>query len=127
MSSTALIAVNHFPPPVLGKVCAIATSTSSARTDLSADATIAAHVADGSILDFIADSDVYIAFNNSNAGSIDETANSGATSCFLLVAKVPRRIQIAKGYTWLLTKAAAGTPKVRIYASGYVDMAKTGT
>ena len=128
MTATALIAANHFAPPVLGKCAAIATSTVSAITDLTADSRISAHVADGTILEFLADGiDIYIAFNNASSGTIDETAASGATSCYKLVANVAKRIQIAKGYTFLLTKAASGTPKLRIYAMGFVDIGKTGT
>jgi hypothetical protein len=128
MSTLNIVAANHFPPPVLGRCAVIATSTSSAITDLTADARISAHVADGTIFTFLADgTDIYIAFNNTNTGTIDETANSGATSCFKLPSNVPVPLQIAKGYTYMLTKAASGTPKLRIFASGYVDMAKTGT
>jgi hypothetical protein len=128
MSSIALIAANHFAPPVLGKCAAIATSVASAITDLAADTRISAHLNDSTILEFMADGiDIYIAFNNANSGSIDETVASGATSCYKLVANVPKRIQLAKGYTYMLTKAASGTPKVRIHAVGFVDMGKTGT
>ena len=128
MSSDALIAANHFAPPVLGRCAVIATSTVSAITDLTLDTRISAHVSDGTILEFLADGiDIYIAFNNANSGTIDETVTSGATSCYKLVSNVPKRIQIAKGYTFLLTKAASGTPKLRIHAVGFVDMAKTGT
>src|SRR5512146_921565 len=115
MSSTALLAANHFAVPVLGKVCVIATSTASAITDLTADPRISAHLSDGTILELIADTDIYIAFNNANSGTIDETANSGATSCWKLPANVPKRVIVARGYTYLLTKAAAATPKLRIH------------
>lgn len=128
MSPIALIAANHFPPPVLGKCAAIATSVTSAITDLSADTRISAHLDDGTIFTFLADGvDIYIAFNNANSGTIDNTAASGATSCFKLPSDVPVRIQMAKAYKYLLTQAASGTPKLRIYASGFADMAKVGT
>jgi hypothetical protein len=62
-----------------------------------------------------------------NSGTIDNTAVSGASSCFKLPSNVPVRLQMAKGYKFLLTQAASGTPKLRIFASGFTDMAKTGT
>lgn len=128
MSSIALVIANHLPPPVLGKCAVVATSAASAITDLSADSRISAHLDDGSILTFLADGiDIYIAFNNANSGTIDETANSGATSCFKLVANQPTPIQMGRGYKYLLTKAASGTPKLRIYASGFNDMKSIGT
>ncbi len=128
MSSIALITAAHLPPPILGKCAAIATSVTSAITDLTLDTRISAHLSDGSVLMFLADGiDIYIAFNNANSGTIDNTAASGATSCFKLVANQPTPIQLAKSYTFMLTQAASGTPKLRIYAAGFNDMAKTGT
>jgi len=128
MSSIALVIANHLPAPVLGKCAVVATAVTSAITDLSADPRISAHISDGSILTFLADGvDIYIAFNNANSGTIDNTANSGTTSCFKLVANKPTPFQMAKGYTFMLTQAASGTPKLRIFASGFNDMKSVGT
>ncbi len=128
MSSIALITAHHFPVPVLGKCAAIATSVTSAITDLTAVTQLSAHLADGSIITFMADGiDIYYAFNNANTGTVDNTAASGATSCLKFPKDVPVRLQIAKGYTFLLLQAASGTPKLRAWASGFNDMAKTGT
>ena len=127
MSSIALVVAAHLPPPVLGKCAVVAVTTSSAITDLTADSRISAHLADGSILTFLADgADVYIAFNNANSGTIDETVTSGATSCFKLVSNQPTPIQMARGYTFMLVKAASAC-KLRIFASGFNDMKSVGT
>ena len=127
MSSIALVIASHLPPPILGKCAVVAVTTSSAITDLTADPRINAHLADASILTFLADgSDVYIAFNNASSGTIDETVTSGATSCFKLVANQPTPIQMAKGYTYMLVKAASAC-KLRIFASGFNDMRSVGT
>ena len=128
MSSIALITAAHLPPPVLGKCAAIATSVTSAITDLTTISQISAHLADGAVLMFLADGiDIYIAFNNANSGTISSAAASGATSCFKLVANQPTPIQLARGYTFMLTQSASATPMLRIYAAGFNDMKSTGT
>ncbi len=127
MSSIALVIASHLPPPILGKCCVVAVTTSSAITDLTADTAIKLHLADASILTFLADGvDVYIAFNNVSSGTIDETQATGATSCFKLVSNQPTPMQMAKGYTFMLVKAASAC-KLRIFASGFNDMKSVGT
>jgi hypothetical protein len=84
MSQLDLEAVNPIAP-LLGKIRAIAVTTSSARFDIAAMTEFGSGGDDlARVFRFEATGgDVYIAFNTSNAGSIDETNTtaSNATQC----------------------------------------------
>lgn len=128
MGSIAELNAANLAPPILGKVAVIATSTSSARTNLAAAGQLSTRADDGSLVTLIADgTDVYIAFNNADSGSISESATTGATSCWKLEADVPQTFRLAKNYTWLLHKAASGTPNVRAFTSSFTDTKQLGT
>lgn len=127
MSSIALVIAAHHPPPILGRCGVAATSVTSAITDLSADVAVKNHLNTGALITFLADGvDIFIAFNNASSGTIDDTANTGATSCIKLPANQFVPIQFVKGYTFLLTKAASGTPKLRYWVSGINDSKDAG-
>ncbi len=98
------------------RIAAIATSTSSARSDLS---TLITDVGKGHYLTLMADGgDIYIALNNADAGSIDETATgAGATVPWKLEDSVPQHFRLVDNFYWLIHKAASGTPKLRVYLS----------
>ena len=127
MSSIALVISAHYPPPILGRCGVITAGTSSAITDLSADVAVKNHINTGAIITFLADgADVFIAFNNANTGTIDDTQGStSATSCMKLPSNTPIPFQLMKGYQYLLTKAAAST-KVRYWVSGINDSKDAG-
>lgn len=102
----------------------VATSTSSARTDLGALLTA---LLKGHFLTITNDGasgeDVYIAFNTADAGAIDETATgAGATICQVIKAgqslsgRLPA-VDSGAAYQWLIHKALSGTPKLRIHIS----------
>ncbi len=124
MSSTVELEAANIIAPVLNgagrralnRIAAIATSTSSARTDLS---TLISDVGDGHYLTLMADGgDIYIAFNNADAGSIDETATgAGATVPWKLEDSVPQHFRIVENFYWAIHKAASGAPKLRVYLS----------
>ena len=103
----------------------IATSTSSARTDLSS--LTALHK--GHFLTLYADGadgeDIYVAFTDSDAGAIDETATGfGVTvpGCIKAGTSLQGRLPAVDSpsenpYRWLIHKAKSGTPKLRVSIS----------
>lgn len=124
MSSAVEIEAANIIAPVLNgagvharnRIAAIATSTSSAVTDLTS---LISDVGKGHYLTFMADGgDIYVAFNNANSGSIDETATgAGVTIPWKLEDSLPQHFRIVENYTYIITKAATGTPKLRVYVS----------
>src|SRR5687767_6840386 len=103
---------------------AIATSTASARTDLSASLSA---FAKGHFISLFADGadgeDIYFTFNTADAGAIDETATGfGVTICQCIKAgqwyqgRLPG-VDSGNAYAWLIHKAKSGTPKLRVYIS----------
>lgn len=98
----------------------IATSTTSARTDLSS----LSAVGRGHFITLFADGasgeDIYVAFNTADAGTIDETATGfGVTVCQCIKAgtsiagRLPA-VDSGNAYSWLIHKALSGTPKLRV-------------
>jgi hypothetical protein len=127
MSTPAAVieAANGLPPLLNGtknRIRAIATSTSSARADLAALLTDANS---GHFVSMQADGGkIYFAFNNSNAGAIDQTAVDGtgvATQCGMLADGEVKSFRVVKGYSWLIHKAATGTPSLRVWISSFTD------
>lgn len=100
----------------------IATSTASAVSDLSSITALGK----GHFITLFADGasgeDIYVAFNTANAGAIDETATGfGVTVCQCIKAgeRISGRLPSVDSpsdtpYTWLIHKAKAGTPKLRV-------------
>lgn len=100
----------------------VATSTSSARLDLSSLSALGR----GHFITLSADGasgeDIYVAFTTSDAGAIDETAAGfGVTQCQRITAgsSISGRLPgidspSGAAYTWLIHKAKSGTPKLRI-------------
>jgi hypothetical protein len=124
MSQLDLEAVNPIGP-LLGQIRAIAVTTSSARFDLSALAEFGTGGDEmARVFRFTANGgDVYIAFNTSNAGSIDETNTTAgnATQCDVIPDGQFRdfRMPYVNGTglaTWLLVKGSVAC-KLRISKS----------
>lgn len=121
------IAAAAGPPAIPAQITqgVIATSTSSAVSDISSLTALAR----GRFLTIMNDGasgeDVGIAFHNANGGAIDETATGfGATVCHMLKAgeRISGRLPgiDAPGgtpYKYLLTKSKSGTPKLRLWLS----------
>lgn len=103
----------------------VATSTASARLDLSPLSALGR----GHFITLSADGasgeDIYVAFTTSDAGAIDETATGfGVTQCQRITAgsSISGRLPgvdspSGSPYTWLIHKAKTGTPKLRICIS----------
>lgn len=99
----------------------IATSTSSARQDLSSLSAIGK----GHFIELYADGadgeDIYVAFNTADAGAIDETATGfGVTipRCIKAGTYISGRLPAndsGAAYSWLIHKAKSGTPKLRVH------------
>lgn len=108
---------NGVGPHARNRIGAIGVTTTSARANL---ATYISDVDKGHYLTFVADGgDVYIAFTNTDAGSIDQTnvTAGNAAVCWKLSADVPQHFRILENFTWLIHKAATGTPTLRFYLS----------
>lgn len=103
----------------------IATSTSSAREDISSLSALARGRWLTVMNDGASGEDVYIAFHNANSGSIDETATGyGVTVCHCLKAgeRISGRLPgiddpAGTNYKYLVHKSKTGTPKLRLYIS----------
>jgi len=111
---------NHRVCPILNssaikRLAAISVTTSSARHDLTLRLT---NVNDGHYYTFRAEGGtVYLAFNNADSGSVDETAvAAGVTECFCLPDGAEEDWQVPSGYTWLVVKGSAAC-KLRIALS----------
>ena len=87
--------------------CVVAITTSSARTNLAA---LLNGTRSGHVFDFTADGgNVYLFFNNADAGTIDETATgAGVTVAGRVIFNgqtVP--LKFVNNYTWLVAKGSA--------------------
>lgn len=90
----------------------IAVTTSSARTNLAASfpGLVAGGPLDGQYFDFTADGgNVYLFFNNSDAGTIDDTATgTGVTVAGGVVFNGQTKpFIVPSGFTWMVAKASA--------------------
>lgn len=101
---------NHRIAPVLNtaaikRLAAISVTTSSVRHDLTLRLT---HVNDGHYYTFKAiGGTVYIAFNDSDNGAVDETAVvSGVTECFAIPDGAEEDWQVPSGKTWMIVKGS---------------------
>ena len=104
-------------PPILGSIAVIATTSSSAATNLAAVAPLA-EMLNGEWITMIPDADMAIAFSNSDSGSVNEAATTGATAAMVLTAdQVYRFAPPVGGYTWLHHKSPGGNSLLRIYVS----------
>ena len=69
----------NLTPPVFGRIACIAVTSTSAATDLSADATAGKEFINGQMIRLYADgADVYFAFSTENASTIDDTATGAS-------------------------------------------------
>jgi hypothetical protein len=93
--------------PKTGKIMAVAVSTSTGGADLTAE--IGPEVENGHLTTLIADRDIYYFFNTSNAGTVDETAVSGANRALYLPGGTPLQIVVDNGYKWIRFKAPTAT------------------
>lgn len=115
------------PPAIPGQVVqgVIATSTSSAREDISSLTALGKGHFLTVMNDGASGEDVYVAFHNANAGAIDETATGyGATICHCIKAgeRVSGRLPgiddpAGTQYKYLIHKSKTGTPKLRLWLS----------
>lgn len=105
--------------PHIGAISVLDVTTSSQRADLAAAAQLGSLVTQGHYVTLQADgADVYILFNNTDAGTADETATSGNNRVFTLKSGVPYNFILTKGFTWLCFKGSAAT-KLRGWVSSF--------
>ncbi len=109
----------------------VAITTSSARTNLAALMTGLAGdgALDGQYLDFTADGgNVYLFFNNADAGTIDETATgAGVTVAGGVIFNGQTKPYIVpNGYTWIVAKGSAAC-NLRIAVSSQPPTRRFGT
>lgn len=105
--------LNGAGPGAKNRIACVSVTTSSARTDLS---TLLSDWAAGHFITICPEADVYIAFNNADSGTVDETATSGATVCWLIPAKSYFHVRMVKNYSWLIVKGTSAC-KLRAYIS----------
>lgn len=88
------------------RIANIAVTTSSARHDLALRLT---KCTEGHYYTFKAlGGTVYLAFNNADAGTVDETAaTAGVTECFALTDGETTDWEFTDNYTWLIVKGSA--------------------
>lgn len=110
--------VSEKGPPISG-ISAMAVTSTTAGTDLSATTELGASIKKGKFITLIADADVYFFFNTSNAGTVDETNTTAgnATRCFLLPAKLPMRVLVPQGGYHFIRYKTATTATLRAYIS----------
>jgi hypothetical protein len=110
--------------PEVSQVAVIATTTTSARNDISAAANLGALATNGGELELICEGgDLWLFFAASDAGTVDETATSGATRGFYVEAKKPFTFRVAPGVdglplVWMVHKCSAATKLIRIRVRG---------
>lgn len=111
--------------PRIGKIAVISVTGTSGRTNLAAAAQLGVNadqsdpIQRGRFITLQADgADVYFFFNNSDAGTADETATTGNDRTWTLKAGIPQDFILRDGYTWLVHKGASNT-KLRAYVSSY--------
>lgn len=109
------------PEPAHFRCAAIALTTSSARFDLTLYLTPG--ITRGHFVTCQADGgDVYLVFNNADAGAVDETITTAgtATVCWKIPNGTTQDFAITEDYTWLVAKGSAAC-KLRMYVSSLAD------
>ena len=99
------------------RIGAIAITSTSTVFDLS---TYITTITAGHYLSFIADgADVYVAFNDANSGTVDNTVTTAGavTVCYLLKDGVEKNFRLIGDHKYLVAKTASGTATLRVAVS----------
>ena len=116
-------------PPVLGKVFGVSatTATGASPTDLSAATALGAQVG-GTLVEFWADADVYVALSGVSTGTLAATGTvAGGNSGALVKAYERLPFFIRDKETWLYLVSSSGTANVKIRPAGALNLAESTT
>jgi hypothetical protein len=109
------------PEPAHFRCAAIPLTTSSARFNL--ELYLTPGITRGHFISCQADGgDVYLVFNNADAGAVDDaiTTAGTATVCWKIPIGTTQDFAIPENYTWLVAKGSV-VCKLRIYVSSLAD------
>jgi len=115
-----IVQAEHVTMPVAGRIAAVAVTSTSGATDMSATNQLGTYLQVGRYVTMVADgNDIYIATGTTDPSAIDDTNTTAgnAARCYLLTAGIPQSFAYNGEKYWELKCASGETATLRAYVS----------